>query len=72
MTNTGNVALTDVAVSDPGPVGGKGEMSEVTCESDELAVDGRFTCTATYTLDPADKAAALAAKDSVTGTGASG
>lgn len=54
VENTGNVPLTEVTVTDPGPIGGKGTMSAIECEDVSLDIDGSFTCTATYTLSPED------------------
>ncbi|MFJ4166934.1 LPXTG cell wall anchor domain-containing protein, partial [Microbacterium sp. NPDC089698] len=55
VTNDGQLPLTDVSVSDPGPAGGKGTMSPVTCESNEvLPVGASRDCTATYTASPDD------------------
>ncbi|MFT3860586.1 GEVED domain-containing protein [Micropruina sp.] len=47
VTNTGNVTLTDVAVSDP-------KVGVVSCPVTELAPGESTTCTATYTLTQAD------------------
>ena len=52
VTNTGNVTLTDVTVTDPMP-----GLSAVTCPSTTLAPATSMTCTATYTTTPADVAA---------------
>ena len=49
VTNTGNVALTAVSVTDP-QVG----LSAVTCPSSSLAPGAFETCTATYTTTQAD------------------
>ena len=46
VTNTGNVTLDPVLVSDP--------LVTVTCPNDALASDATMTCTATYTLTQAD------------------
>ncbi len=51
VTNTGNVTLTDVMVTDPMP-----GLSAVTCPSTTLAPAASMTCTATYTTTPADVA----------------
>ena len=47
LTNTGNVTLTGVAVSDP-------KVGTVDCPVDVLAPTESTTCTATYTLTQAD------------------
>ena len=49
VTNTGNVTLTGVGVSDPKP-----GMSPVTCPTTTLAPSVSTTCTATYTTILAD------------------
>ena len=49
VTNTGNVTLTDVSVTDP-QLG----LSEVTCPSGMLSPSVSETCTATYTTTLAD------------------
>lgn len=58
VTNTGNTTLTDVRVTDPGPLGGAGTMSAVTCEDDTLLVDESLECAATYTVAAADRTGA--------------
>ncbi len=47
MTNTGNVTLTAVGVSDP-------QVGPVTCPVTTLAPGASTTCTKTYTLTQAD------------------
>ena len=47
VTNTGNVTLTSVGVSDP-------KVGPVTCPATTLAPGASTTCTATYTLTQAD------------------
>ena len=47
VTNTGNVTLTGVLVSDPGVIG-------PTCPTDTLAPGANMTCTATYAITQAD------------------
>jgi uncharacterized repeat protein (TIGR01451 family) len=59
VTNTGNVTLTSVGVTDPLP-----GLSAVTCPSSTLAPNASETCTATYTTTQAD-----VDKGSVTNTG---
>jgi hypothetical protein len=49
VTNTGNVTLTAVSVTDP-HVG----LSAISCLSTSLAPGAAETCTATYTVTPAD------------------
>lgn len=51
VTNTGNVTLTAVTVDDPMP-----GLSAVACPGDVLAPGEAMTCTATYTVTPADEA----------------
>jgi uncharacterized repeat protein (TIGR01451 family) len=46
VTNTGNVSLTSVILTDP--------LATPTCPKDTLAVDEVMTCTATYTLTTDD------------------
>ncbi|MGG7451729.1 DUF7507 domain-containing protein [Plantibacter auratus] len=55
VTNTGNVALTDVEVDDV-DFSGSGELSEITCPAGaaSLAKQASITCTATYTVTQAD------------------
>ncbi|MDA4894736.1 hypothetical protein PFZ55_48530 [Streptomyces sp. MS2A] len=53
VTNTGNVTLTDVAVSE-GEFTGTGELSEVVCDPTTLAPGASVTCTATYVVTQAD------------------
>jgi uncharacterized repeat protein (TIGR01451 family) len=50
VTNTGNVTLTSVAVSDTGLPG----LSPITCPDSVLAPGASETCTATYTTTAAD------------------
>jgi uncharacterized repeat protein (TIGR01451 family) len=49
VTNTGNVTLTSVGVTDPQP-----GLSAVSCPSSSLAPSVSETCTATYTTSQAD------------------
>ena len=49
VTNTGNVTLTAVGVTDPLP-----GLSAVTCPVATLAPAASTTCTATYTVTQAD------------------
>jgi uncharacterized repeat protein (TIGR01451 family) len=51
VTNTGNVSMTDVKVTDPMP-----GLSAITCQSTTLAPAASTTCTATYTTTQADMA----------------
>jgi uncharacterized repeat protein (TIGR01451 family) len=51
VTNTGNVTLTDVKVTDPMP-----GLSAVTCPRTTLNPTESMTCTATYTTTEADVA----------------
>ncbi|MGC3994264.1 MAG: GEVED domain-containing protein [Propionicimonas sp.] len=62
VTNSGNVTLTSVAVSDP-------TVGTVTCPSTTLAPAATTTCTATYTLTQADvNAGSVVNSASVSGT----
>ena len=60
LENDGEVVLNDASITDPGPVGGQGEMSALTladgsvCEAATLEVGDTLECVATYTLDAAD------------------
>ncbi len=66
VTNTGNVTLTAVAVSDP-------SVGTVTCPAVTLAPGASTTCTAGYTLTQADvDAGHFANSATVTGTPPSG
>ena len=47
VTNTGNVTLSSVTVTDP-------KVGAVSCPAGDLAAGGSKTCTATYTLTQAD------------------
>ena len=68
VTNTGNVTLTDVGVSDPMP-----GLSSISCPSATLAPGGTETCTATYTTTQADvNAGAISNTGTATGTPPSG
>jgi uncharacterized repeat protein (TIGR01451 family) len=51
VTNTGNVTLTNVKLTDPMP-----GLSAVTCPTTTLAPTASMTCTATYTTTQADMA----------------
>ncbi|AZH82480.1 DUF11 domain-containing protein [Plantibacter sp. PA-3-X8] len=55
VTNTGNVALSDVEVDDV-DFSGSGELSAITCPAGaaSLAKQASITCTATYTVSQAD------------------
>jgi uncharacterized repeat protein (TIGR01451 family) len=55
VTNTGNVTLTDVTVSEQS-FSGSGAMSAITCPAGaaSLAPGAQVTCTATYTITQAD------------------
>ena len=62
VTNTGNVTLTSVSVSDP-------LVGAVTCPAGSLAPGASTTCTATYTITQADVDAGLVHNDATaTGT----
>lgn len=57
VRNDGDVDLHDVAVTDPGPIGGTGTMGAIDCGGvTDLAVDEQIVCTAVYTagLDDLD------------------
>ena len=49
VTNTGNVTLTNVTVTDPLP-----GLSAITCDATTIPVGGFITCTATYAVTQAD------------------
>jgi uncharacterized repeat protein (TIGR01451 family) len=53
VTNTGNVTVTGVTVSEE-DFTGTGELSSVACPTDELAPGESITCTADYTVTQAD------------------
>ena len=68
VTNTGNVTLNPVAVTDP-----MAGLSAVTCPSTSLAPGASETCTATYTTTQADvDAGSLTNTGTATGTPPSG
>ncbi|PJJ73092.1 putative repeat protein (TIGR01451 family) [Diaminobutyricimonas aerilata] len=69
IENTGNVTLTNVAVTE-GAFTGTGELSEIVCPTGaaSLAPGADVTCTATYTLTQADVDAG-AVTNSATATG---
>ena len=70
VTNTGNVPLTGVTVTDSGFTG-TGTLSPTTCPAgaSTLAVGAQVTCTATYTLTQADvNAGSLSNSATATGT----
>lgn len=55
VTNDGELPLHDVAVQDPGPVGGTGKMGPIDCGGiTELAIDATMSCTAIYTAGSGD------------------
>ena len=54
VENTGNVSLTDVAVTELPTFNGSGEISAVTCDDDALAPTEFTRCTATYEVTQAD------------------
>jgi hypothetical protein len=53
VTNTGNVSITDPAVTDT-DFSGSGDLSAVTCPTGAVAPGEDVTCTATYTVTQAD------------------
>ncbi|MFS0853402.1 isopeptide-forming domain-containing fimbrial protein [Microbacterium sp. 179-I 3D4 NHS] len=55
VTNTGNVALEDVSITE-GLFTGSGELSDVVCAdgAELLAIDDQVTCEATYVITQAD------------------
>jgi uncharacterized repeat protein (TIGR01451 family) len=64
MTNTGNVTLNPVTVTDPMP-----GLSAVTCPSSSLSPNASETCTASYTTTQADvDAGSLSNTGTATGT----
>jgi uncharacterized repeat protein (TIGR01451 family) len=68
VSNTGNVTLTSVGVTDP-----MTGLSAITCPSSSLAPGASETCTATYTTTQADvDAGALSNTGTATGTPPSG
>ena len=68
VTNTGNVTLTSVRVTDPMP-----GLSAVTCDTTTLAPLASETCTATYTTTQADvDAGSITNTGTASGTPASG
>ncbi|MFE4517846.1 hypothetical protein ACFRMQ_27060 [Kitasatospora sp. NPDC056783] len=70
VTNTGNVTLKDVKVTE-GEFTGHGALSPVTCPADQaasLAPGASMTCTATYTVTQADVDAG-SIKNNATATG---
>ncbi|MFE4975801.1 hypothetical protein ACFRAR_27320 [Kitasatospora sp. NPDC056651] len=70
VTNTGNVTLKDVKVTE-GPFTGHGKLSPVVCPKDaaaSLAPNATVLCTATYTVTQADVDAG-SVKNSATATG---
>lgn len=55
VANTGELPLHDIAIADPGPVGGTGTMSAIDCpEVEALDVDETLTCTADYVTAAGD------------------
>ncbi|MFF7458181.1 DUF6923 family protein [Kitasatospora sp. NPDC008115] len=69
VTNTGNVTLKDVKVTE-GEFTGTGKLSPLTCPNDtaSLAPGATVTCTATYTVTQADVDAGTI-RNTATGTG---
>ncbi|MFT4286346.1 hypothetical protein [Nocardioides sp.] len=53
VTNTGNVPITDIAISETS-FSGSGELSEISCDATELAPSAVAVCTATYEMTQAD------------------
>lgn len=53
VTNTGNVTLNAVAITE-GAFSGAGEVSEVLCPDGPVEPGGEVVCTATYTVQEAD------------------
>ncbi len=76
LTNDGETPLNDASISDPGPVGGAGTMSELTtasgdaCAVDTLAIGDTLECVATYTL-AADDHSGKALENEATGNATS-
>lgn len=56
VTNSGNVNVWDITVTDPGPIGGKGTMTKPVCptEPETLVPGATVTCTAQYTVAEGD------------------
>jgi uncharacterized repeat protein (TIGR01451 family) len=54
VTNTGNVPLSNVAVTDTFTTGGTGTASAISCPSTTLARGAAMTCTGTYLTNQAD------------------
>lgn len=68
VTNTGNLDLTSVGVTDPLP-----DLPAVSCPQDTLAASESMTCTASYTVTQADiDAGSIANTATATGTPPSG
>jgi len=69
VTNTGTATIYNVSVADPGPAGGQGTMSEVTCPTDPLPAGDSVDCTATYTATAEDLADGQALTNTATAAG---
>jgi len=69
VTNTGNVTLAPLAVTDPGPAGGHGTMSAVACDATSLAPGVSTTCTASFGADQTDIDRGKALVNTATATG---
>ncbi|QIK64075.1 hypothetical protein G7068_13365 [Leucobacter viscericola] len=54
VTNTGNVTLTDVSVSEESFTGNPAFLSEITCPTEPLAPGETVECTANYVVQQAD------------------
>jgi uncharacterized repeat protein (TIGR01451 family) len=57
VTNTGNVAITGLGITDT-PVAPAGPVPSITCSPTTIDPGGQATCTGTYTATPADIGAA--------------
>ena len=72
VTNTGNVTLANISITDPGPTfngaAGTGTLSVITCAPTTLAPGAISTCSATYTLSQADVDNAAGITDGVSNT----
>ncbi|MDO5494793.1 MAG: hypothetical protein Q4G64_03685, partial [bacterium] len=54
VTNTGTVDVTGLQIADTFVTGGTGELSEIVCETRDLAAGSATTCEATYVVTQGD------------------